>query len=123
MCGACTVKYVQAQIDRELKIQQLRKALQLARTEMMESGNWHAKNDGWPAAQRAVEAALAEPVGKPNTNEFWADGMRVGKAVGFKNGIEAAKEKLRRTGFKNVDEFFADLSPAPTAPRGEKESK
>ena len=51
-----------------------------------------------------------------STNEFWADGMRGGKAVGFTNGVEAAKEKLRRTGFKNVDEFFADLSPAPTYP-------
>jgi hypothetical protein len=35
---------------------------------------------------------------------------------GYRAGVEAAKEKLRRTGFKNVDEFFADLSPAPTAP-------
>lgn len=34
-------------------------ALELARTEMIDSGNWDAKDYGWPKARQAVEAALA----------------------------------------------------------------
>ena len=45
-------------------------------------------------ASEALRRALAEHAEEPNTNEFWADGMRVGKTVGFKNGVEAAAEYL-----------------------------
>jgi hypothetical protein len=41
-------------------------------------------------AQAELRRALAEHEEEPNTNEFWADGMRVGKAVGFKNGVAMA---------------------------------
>ena len=49
-----------------------------------------------------LRRALAEPAER-NTNEFWADGMRVGKALGFKNGIEAAALVINT---KTIDSRF-----------------
>jgi hypothetical protein len=41
-----------------------------------------------------LEAAGTRAQGEVSTNEFWADGMRVGKALGFKNGVEAASKGI-----------------------------
>lgn len=39
-------------------MQQMAEALELARTEMIDSGNWFATDYGWPKACESVDAAL-----------------------------------------------------------------
>jgi hypothetical protein len=49
------------------------------------------------AEMDALEAAGTRAQGAFSTNEFWADGMRVGKTLGFKNGVEASLRAVKGT--------------------------
>jgi flagellar biosynthesis/type III secretory pathway protein FliH len=58
---------------------------------------------------------------KPNTNEFYANGLRVGKRVGFNLGVEAAKqaigEWIHEDRYKNLlDKLTAITKPTEEGP-------
>jgi hypothetical protein len=64
-----------------------------------------------------LEAAVTRAQGEVSTNEFWADGMRVGKRVGFGLGVEAAAKWLDAA--EHNERFTSDDMIRALAQRGE----